>query len=132
MNSLPDFDKTDGLLPVIAQDYTNGEVLMLAWQNRQAWESTLREGVVFYWSRSRQKLWKKGEISGHIQIVKEILIDCDRDSILIKVEQIGEAACHTGRRSCFYRRIEDGKESIISEPLIEPEYLYGNTGKKHS
>ena len=99
-----------GLIPVITQDYKHGQVLMLAYANREAVERTVNEGTCFYYSRSRQELWHKGDTSGHFQIVKEIYFDCDSDALLIKVEQIG-AACHTGKRSCFYRDIS-GKEVL--------------------
>lgn len=95
-----------GLIPVIVQDADNGEVLMLAYMNKEAYEQTLREGIMCYWSRSRQQLWRKGDTSGHYQYLKEIRIDCDLDTILVKVDQIG-AACHTGNRSCFYRKLAD-------------------------
>ncbi|HFB83974.1 MAG TPA: phosphoribosyl-AMP cyclohydrolase, partial [Thermodesulfatator sp.] len=100
----PDFNKMD-LIPVIAQDWETGEVLMLAYMNQEAWEKTLETGKVHYYSRSRQKLWLKGETSGHVQLVKEIRLDCDADTLLIKVEQIGGAACHKGYRSCFFRHL---------------------------
>lgn len=93
---------SNGLIPVIVQDAENGEVLMLAYMNEEAYKQTLREGVMSYWSRSRQELWRKGDTSGHYQYLKEIRIDCDMDTILVKVDQVG-AACHTGNRSCFYR-----------------------------
>ena len=99
------FDKGNGLLPVIAQDHETGEVLMLAYMNRQAWEKTLETGKVHYWSRTRNKLWLKGETSGHIQLLKAAYTDCDLDTILVKVEQLGGAACHKGYRSCFYRKV---------------------------
>lgn len=98
---------------------------MLAWMNQEAWDATADGGRAVYWSRSRRKLWRKGERSGREQIVKEILLDCDRDSILLKVEQIGEAACHTGRRSCFHNRLEGDSLKVISEPLFDPEEVYG-------
>ncbi len=101
----PDFEKQNGLIPVITQDWKTGEVLMLAYMNKEAFEKTLETGKVHYWSRSRKKLWLKGEQSGHFQIVKEIYIDCDEDTLLIKIEQVGGSACHTGHRSCFYRRL---------------------------
>jgi phosphoribosyl-AMP cyclohydrolase len=104
-----DFDKSpDGLIPAIAQDYESGDVLMLAYINRQSWEHTLETGYATYWSRSRQALWKKGETSGHLQVIKEICVDCDDDTVLFRVEQIGGVACHTGERSCFFRRVADG------------------------
>ncbi len=97
---------TDGLLPAIVQDYQTNEVLMLAYINNQAWEKTLETGKAHYWSRSRNQLWLKGETSGHVQIIHQILVDCDDDTIIYKVEQLGGAACHTGHRSCFYRRLD--------------------------
>ena len=100
-----DFDKTGGLIPAVAQDFRSGEVLMLAFIDREAWEETLRSGCATYFSRSRGKLWKKGESSGHVQKIHEILVDCDRDAVIFKVEQLGPGACHTGHRSCFFRRV---------------------------
>ncbi len=99
------FEKLGGLIPAVIQDYQTQEVLMLGFMNAESWERTLREGEVVFFSRSRNTLWKKGETSGHVQIVKEIRVDCDEDAVLIKVEQVGGAACHTGHRSCFYRRV---------------------------
>jgi phosphoribosyl-AMP cyclohydrolase len=119
-----DFEKTGGLLPAIAQDYASGEVLMLAYMNREAWEATLESGRATYFSRSRQSLWVKGETSGNIQSVKEIRFDCDRDTVLLKVEQIGGAACHTGHRSCFYNKVENGTASVVGEPVFNPEEVY--------
>jgi phosphoribosyl-AMP cyclohydrolase len=119
-----DFEKGKGLLPVIVQDYETGEVLMLAYMNRKAWLNTLETGKATYWSRSRNELWVKGETSGHVQIVKEILVDCDSDTLLLKVQQIGGAACHTGYKSCFYRKVTDGKTEIIGEPVFEPKDVY--------
>src|SRR5579871_6672358 len=100
-----DFDKAGGLVAAIAQDWRTGEVLMIAWMNREAFEETLRTGRAVYFSRSRGKLWRKGEESGHVQQVQSVLVDCDADTILLKVDQIGGAACHTGHRSCFYRQV---------------------------
>jgi len=97
-----DFEKNNGLIPAIAQDYKTKEVLMLAYMNRQAFESTLKTGKATYYSRSRNALWKKGETSGHVQIVKEIRVDCDNDTILLKVDQVGDAACHKGYKTCFF------------------------------
>ena len=114
------------LKPAIAQDYETGEVLMLAYMDEEALRLTRETGKAHYWSRSRGKLWKKGESSGHEQLVKEILIDCDEDTILLKVEQIG-GACHTGYRSCFYRTI--GGE-IVGTKVFEPEEVYGKQGKE--
>ena len=119
-----DFNKTGGLIPAIAQDFASGEILMLAYMNQEAFEATLASGNATYYSRSRQKLWIKGESSGHVQRVKEIRIDCDDDTVLLKVEQIGGAACHTGHRSCFYKKIEKGSIRIIGEPLFNPKEVY--------
>ncbi len=120
-----DFSKTGGLLPAIVQDAASGEVLMLAFMNEAAWEATLQTGKATYYSRSRKKLWIKGESSGHVQHVKEIRIDCDNDTILLKVEQVGGAACHLGYRSCFFQKIEnDGSSTIIGEPVFNPEEVY--------
>ena len=115
-----------GLVPVIAQDWESGEVLMLAWMNSNALQLTLSEGRAIYWSRSRQALWRKGEESGHIQQLKELRIDCDADTVLMKVEQIGGIACHTGRRSCFYQRIENGAWRVTDDVIKAPEDIYGN------
>ena len=120
-----DFDKTGGLIPAIAQDYESGEVLMLAYMNKEAWETTLATGKATYFSRSRQALWVKGETSGHVQQVKEIRIDCDDDTILLKVEQIGCAACHTGHISCFFRIVtQDGELEVVGKPVFDPEEVY--------
>ena len=100
----PNFVKGDGLVPAIVQDAETKEVLMMAYMNRESWEATLQTGKATYWSRSRQKLWLKGESSGHFQIIKAVFIDCDDDTILLQVEQLGGAACHTGHKSCFYRK----------------------------
>ena len=121
----PNFDKMSGLIPVIAQDYETGEVLMLAFMNQQAWEATLSTGKATYWSRTRQELWVKGQTSGNLQIVKEIRIDCDEDTVLLKIEQIGGATCHTGYRSCFHKKVEDGSVKTIGEPLFDPKEVYG-------
>ena len=120
------FDKSEnGLLPAIAQDYETGEVLMLAYINLESWEKTLETGKVHYWSRSRSKLWLKGESSGHVQLVREILVDCDDDTVVFKVEQLGGAACHTGHRSCFFRRVEGGELSVVGTKVFDPESVYG-------
>lgn len=122
----PDFKKSeDGLLPAIAQDYKSNDVLMLAYINEESWKETLRTGYATYWSRSRQELWKKGDTSGNLQEIKEILIDCDNDAIIFKVNQIGGAACHTGHKSCFYTRIVDNKSEVIDEVIFNPEEVYG-------
>ena len=119
-----DFGKGDGLVPVIVQDDETGEVLMLAYMNREAWLKTLETGKATYWSRSRNELWVKGETSGHVQLVKEILVDCDSDTLLLKVHQVGGAACHTGYKSCFYRRVINEKTEIIGAPVFKPEDVY--------
>ena len=119
-----DFEKTGGLIPAIAQDFATGDVLMMAYMNRQAWEATLSTGKATYFSRSRQKLWIKGESSGHQQVVKEIWIDCDNDTVLLKVEQLGGAACHTGYRTCFFRQVKDGKARTVGRPVFNPEEVY--------
>lgn len=106
----------NGLIPAIAQDHATGEVLMMAWMNAESLARTLETGRVTYWSRSRQAFWTKGETSGHVQTLMELRVDCDRDCLLMKVDQIG-AACHTNRRSCFYTLIEDGTEKITAEPI---------------
>jgi phosphoribosyl-AMP cyclohydrolase len=118
------FDKGGGLVPAIAQDADSGEVLMLAWMNREAFEETLRTGRAVYFSRSRNKLWRKGEESGHVQEVRGIYIDCDADTVLLKVKQIGEAACHEGYKSCFFRQLADGELRIIAERIFDPQTVY--------
>jgi len=121
---LLDFGKSDGLIPVIVQDYETKEVLMLAYMNQEAWEASLKTGKATYWSRSRRKLWLKGETSGHFQIIHNIFIDCDDDTVLLQVKQLGEAACHTGYKSCFYRKVEGGGLKIIGEQVFNPEDVY--------
>ena len=123
MNTL-NFGKADGLIPAIVQDDKTGEVLMLAYMNQDAWEATLSTGNATYYSRSRQKLWVKGETSGHLQRIKEIRIDCDDDTVLLKIEQIGGAACHTGHRSCFHKKIENGSITIVGKPVFDPKEVY--------
>lgn len=113
------FNKIQGLVPAIVQDFETGEVLMLAFMNQDAWEATLVTGKATYYSRSRQKLWIKGETSGNFQIVKEILVDCDEDTVLLKIEQKGGAACHTGYRSCFYRKMEDGNLTNVFDGPVK-------------
>ena len=113
-----------GLIPAIIQDYQNDQVLMLAYMNQQAFEATLSTGKATYYSRSRQTLWVKGETSGNVQLVKEIRIDCDDDTILLKVEQLGRAACHTGHRSCFHKKVENDSILITGEPLFDPKEVY--------
>ncbi len=121
----PDFEKMGGLVPVIVQDWKSGEVLMLAYMNKEAWEKTLETGKAHYFSRSRRKIWLKGESSGHIQVVKEIYLDCDQDTVLLKIEQIGGAACHKGYKSCFYRRLEGDKLIVVGKKIFDPEVVYG-------
>ena len=118
------FKKAGGLVPAIAQDYATGEILMLAYMNQEAFDATLSTGKATYYSRSRQTLWIKGETSGNIQQVKEIRIDCDNDTVLLKVEQIGGAACHTGHRSCFHKKIENGSIRVIGKPKFDPKEVY--------
>lgn len=115
---------TAGLVPAIAQDAMTGEVLMLAWMDRAAVERTLETGKACYWSRSRQRSWMKGETSGHLQIVRSIHLDCDGDALLLKVDQLGGIACHTGRRHCFYRRAEDGSWVVELEPIRSEAEIY--------
>jgi len=115
-----DFNKMNGLIPAIVQDYQTGEVLMLAFMNEKSWFETLSTGKATYYSRSRQSLWVKGETSGNIQRIKEIRIDCDDDTVLLKVEQMGQGACHTGHRSCFFKKLEDGIK-IIDKPEVKPK-----------
>lgn len=119
-----DFSKLGGLIPAIAQDWKTNEVLMLAFMNQKAFDKTLKEGKAYYYSRSRNKLWMKGEESGNVQIVKEIFIDCDNDSVLLKIGQIGKATCHTGFRSCFFKKIENGKIKEIGKKLFDPKKVY--------
>ncbi len=114
----------DGLIPAIAQQHDSGEVLMMAWMNRVSLDETLEKGRVCYWSRSRQKLWRKGESSGQVQVLKDMRFDCDGDTILLLVDQTGPA-CHTGRRTCFYNAVRGDRVEVVSEPLIDPETLYG-------
>ena len=119
-----DFNKTGGLVPAIVQDDETGEILMLAYMNQEAFNATLSTGKATYYSRSRQTLWVKGETSGNVQLVKEIRIDCDDDTVLIKVEQLGGAACHTGHRSCFFKKVENGNIRIVGEPVFDPKEVY--------
>ena len=120
-----DFKKGDGILPAIVQDYESGKVFMLAYMNRDAWLLTIQTGEAHYWSRSRQEIWHKGATSGNIQIVKEIFIDCDSDTILLKIEQIGGAACHQGYESCFYKKIDtNGNVTITGKKIFDPERVY--------
>lgn len=121
-----DFSKGKGLLPAIVQDHGTGQVLMLAYINREAWEKTLETGEAHYWSRSRQELWHKGGTSGHVQKIREIYADCDGDTVLFRVEQVGGAACHTGHVSCFHKKVDPaGRFTVVGEKVFDPEKVYG-------
>src|SRR5262245_66438266 len=119
-----DFDKAGGRVPAIAQDADTSEVLMLAWMNQEAYEETLRTGRACYFSRSRNRLWRKGEESGHVQEVESIHVDCDADTILLKVRQLGGAACHEGYKSCFFRQVEGDQLRVIAERVFDPKEVY--------
>ncbi len=125
MDNLNFTKSADGLIPAIVQDYKSNEILMLAYINKEAWEKTIETGKAHYWSRSRNKLWLKGESSGHVQIIHEIFVDCDEDTVIYKVEQLGGAACHVGYSSCFYRKVVDGKFEITGKMVFNPEEVYG-------
>ena len=126
-----DFEKDDGLIPAIVQDHINGEVLMLGFMNQQAYAETQASGAVTFFSRSRNKLWKKGEQSGHTLRVREVLLDCDADTVLVKVDPIGPGVCHEGYRSCFFRRIgADGAASTVAERTFDPNAVYGEGTRK--
>lgn len=114
----------DGLVPAIAQDAATGRILMMAWMNRESLQLTATEGRAVYWSRSRNRLWRKGEESGHVQTVREVRLDCDADVIVLQVEQIGGIACHTGRESCFYRVLRDGKWHTVDPVIKDPDQIY--------
>ena len=124
-NSGPDFSKGGGLLPAVAQDADTGEVLMMAYMNQEAYEETLRSGRAVYFSRSRNRLWRKGEESGHVQQVRAVYIDCDADTILLKVHQIGGAACHEGYKSCFFRQVTPEGLEIVANRVFDPAEVYG-------
>jgi phosphoribosyl-AMP cyclohydrolase len=124
LNEVP-WDK-DGLVPVITQDFSTGRVLTLAWMNRDALTLTAEKGEAVYWSRSRRKLWRKGEASGHTQKIREIRVDCDSDAILLRVDQAGGIACHTGRESCFFRKLENGRWVSTDPVLKDPKLIYGD------
>jgi phosphoribosyl-AMP cyclohydrolase len=119
-----DFDKLGGILPVIAQDDTTGEVLMMAYMNQDAFAETLRTGRVCYFSRSRNRLWRKGEESGNVQELRGVYLDCDADTLLVKVRQIGGAACHEGYPSCFFRQIEGEELNVIAQRVFNPDDVY--------
>ena len=121
-----DFGKGGGLLPAIVQEWRSGKVLMLAYINRASWEETLKTGEAHYFSRSRKEIWHKGGTSGHVQKVKEIFADCDSDTVLFRVEQVGGAACHTGYETCFHKKVDrNGNETIVGEKIFDPEKVYG-------
>ena len=120
-----DFNKGDGLVPVIIQDASTGEVLMLGYMNRESWEKTLETKKASFWSRSRGKLWVKGETSGNFQEVREIYLDCDSDTLLLKVDQKGGAACHTGFKSCFHQQLEEGEWKVKGKRVFDPKEVYG-------
>jgi phosphoribosyl-AMP cyclohydrolase len=123
----PDFkSRPDGLLPAVAQDAATGEVLMLAWMNAEAYAETLSSGRAVYYSRSRGRLWRKGEESGNVQLVRGVFIDCDADTILLKVEQVGGAACHEGYKSCFFREVARDGVKVIGERVFDPKTVYAN------
>ncbi|MCO6047109.1 phosphoribosyl-AMP cyclohydrolase [Aeoliella sp. ICT_H6.2] len=123
----PDFAKSDGLVPVVVQQVGTGEVLMLAYMNREAYDETLATGRAVYYSRSRGGLWRKGESSGNIQQVRRVRIDCDRDTLLLEVDQVGGAACHEGYPSCFFREITPAGATIISQRVFDPSEVYKQT-----
>ena len=125
-----DFEKENGLIPAIVQDHANGEVLMLGFMNREAYDLTRRTGFVTFFSRSRKKLWTKGETSGQKLILRELRTDCDADALLVRVELAGGAVCHEGYRSCFFRRLDSGGEAtVVAERVLSPEELYGKGSK---
>ncbi|MCH2204969.1 MAG: phosphoribosyl-AMP cyclohydrolase [Lentisphaerales bacterium] len=123
----PDFSKDpNGLIPAVAQDAETGDILMLAYINEEAWKESLKTGRGVYWSRSRQELWRKGDTSGNVQILKEVLIDCERDTVIFKVEQIGGAACHEGYRSCFFTKVNEDSTEIVCDKVFDPKKVYNN------
>jgi len=120
-----DFEKGKGLLPAVVQEFQTGKVLMLAYINRASWEKTLETGEAHYWSRSRQEIWHKGGTSGNVQKIKEIYVDCDSDTVLFKVEQVGGAACHTGYETCFHKQVSrDRRVTLVGERIFDPERVY--------
>jgi phosphoribosyl-AMP cyclohydrolase len=119
-----DFAKMGGLIPAIVQDAASGEVLMLAFMDQEAWDQTLKTGEAHYYSRTRKKIWRKGETSGHVQRVKAVYLDCDADTVLLQVEQLGGAACHTGYRSCFYRRRVGEDWQVVGSLIFDPQEVY--------
>jgi phosphoribosyl-AMP cyclohydrolase len=119
-----DFAKNDGLVTAIAQDHSTGEILMVAFMNEEAFRMTVTSGAVVYWSRSRKKLWRKGEESGNVQKLKALYIDCDGDAVLMQVEQVGGAACHTGRRNCFFRKVDGDRYLDVGVKVFDPDEVY--------
>ncbi len=124
----PDFSKNGGLVAAIAQDAETGEVLMIAYMNAEAYAQTLATGQAVYFSRSRNRLWRKGEESGHVQQVRQVYVDCDGDAVLLKVHQVGGAACHTGYRTCFYRQVTPEGLQVVGQRVFDPEQVYGRRG----
>jgi phosphoribosyl-AMP cyclohydrolase len=122
-----DFPRAGGLVPAIVQDHDTGEVLMLAYMNQEAWNRTLATGRAHFWSRSRKKLWCKGETSGHTQEIREVYVDCDLDTVLLRVHQVGGAACHEGYRSCFYRKVEGGELKVAGARVFDPMEVYASS-----
>jgi phosphoribosyl-AMP cyclohydrolase len=121
-----DFNKGKGLLPAIAQDYASGKVLMLAYINEASWQKTLETGEAHYWSRTRREIWHKGGTSGNVQRIREIYADCDNDTVLFRVDQIGGAACHTGHETCFHQQVaRDGSVTVVGKPIFDPKKVYG-------
>src|SRR5262245_4613135 len=123
-SNLPVFDGPDGLVPAVAQDAATGRVLMIAYMNREAWEETLRTGRAVYYSRSRRRLWRKGEVSGNFQQIREVYVDCDGDAVLLKVDQVGGAACHEGYPSCFYREVKPTGIAVVEQRVFDPGQVY--------
>ena len=124
LTELLDFEKGGGLVTAIAQDHVSNEILMVAFMNEESFRETLATGQAVYWSRSRSKRWHKGEESGNVQRIESLYIDCDADAVLMKVEQVGDAACHTGKRSCFFRKIEEGSVTDVGVQIFDPEKVY--------
>ncbi len=124
LEGILDFDKRGGVVTAIAQDHATGEILMVAYMNEESFRKTVETGQVVYWSTSRNRLWHKGEESGNVQVVKRIQVDCDGDAVLLQVEQKGDAACHTGKRSCFFRQLEDGVWRDVGVQVFDPDSVY--------
>lgn len=130
LDQMIDFDKLGGIVPVIAQDETTGNVLMMAYMNQEAFNETLRTGRVCYFSRSRKRLWRKGEESGNVQELRGVYLDCDADTLLVKVQQIGAAACHEGYPSCFFRRVEDDELKVVAQRVFDPNEVYNKKSSR--